>query len=243
LDTLVTVKTFSYPNEVGIIRGRLESEGIRCFVQDELTTQVNHFYSNAIGGIKLQVKESDVEQALEILKEGGYLPNAEPKASRFYITLDRLTSKIPFLKKYNLELRIIFIAPILVSLVVFGIYFAALPSTFERLVEGGWCVNYITYKGENYEPNTQANLRLEVSGYDYCDESIDFRENGILTLPGFNTFSVSGEWALTDDVLTIIELDTLKHVFQGDYAVDLDNEDLTLQSATTIIHCYQTKRW
>ena len=66
-DKLITVLTVTYPHELAIIRGRLESEGIECFVQDELTVQVNPFYSNAIGGIKLQVRESNYDEAVEIL--------------------------------------------------------------------------------------------------------------------------------------------------------------------------------
>ena len=72
-DDFITVLTFTYPNEVVVIRARLESEGIECFVKDELTVQVNPFYSNAIGGIKLQVRESDLDRTIEILKEGGYV--------------------------------------------------------------------------------------------------------------------------------------------------------------------------
>ena len=49
----------------------MESEGITCFVKDELTVQVNPFYSNAIGGVKLQVPESELNKAIEILKETG----------------------------------------------------------------------------------------------------------------------------------------------------------------------------
>ncbi|HEY0029110.1 MAG TPA: DUF2007 domain-containing protein [Bacteroidia bacterium] len=69
-DQFVTIRTYSYPHEVAIIRGRLKSEGIECFVKDELTVQVNPFYSNAIGGVKLQVRESDLERAEAIIQEG-----------------------------------------------------------------------------------------------------------------------------------------------------------------------------
>jgi len=72
-EKFITVLTVSYAHEVAIIQGRLESEGITCFVQDELTVQVNPFYSNAIGGVKLQVLSSDLNRAVEILKEGGYI--------------------------------------------------------------------------------------------------------------------------------------------------------------------------
>ena len=63
---LVTLATFTYPTDLAIFRSRLESEGIECFVQDELTIQTHNLYSNAIGGVKLQVKESDAQKALEI---------------------------------------------------------------------------------------------------------------------------------------------------------------------------------
>ena len=70
-EKFITVLTATYGYEIAVIRGRLESEGITCFVKDEFTVQVNPFFSNAIGGVKLQVKESDWNQAIEILKETG----------------------------------------------------------------------------------------------------------------------------------------------------------------------------
>ena len=72
-EKFITVLTVTFPYEVAVIRGRLEAEGITCFVKDELTVQVNPFYSNAIGGVKLQVLESDLNQTVEILKETGYI--------------------------------------------------------------------------------------------------------------------------------------------------------------------------
>jgi len=73
LEKFVTVLTFTYPHEAAVIKSRLESEGIICFLQDEFTAQINPFYSNAIGGVKLQVGESDLEETLEILKKVGYI--------------------------------------------------------------------------------------------------------------------------------------------------------------------------
>jgi DNA-directed RNA polymerase subunit RPC12/RpoP len=66
---LVTIQTYTLPHEVAIHRGKLEAMGVQCFVQDELTVQMHNFYSNAIGGIKLQVKDEDVNRALELLNE------------------------------------------------------------------------------------------------------------------------------------------------------------------------------
>jgi hypothetical protein len=72
-EKLITIFTFEFAHEAPIVKGKLESEGILCFLKDELTAQVVPFYSNAIGGVKLQVIESDAPQAIEVLKESGYI--------------------------------------------------------------------------------------------------------------------------------------------------------------------------
>jgi len=76
-EKFITILTFTYAYEVAVIRGMLESEGITCFVQDELTVQINPFYSNAIGGVKLQVRASDLNQAIESLRETDYIKKGE----------------------------------------------------------------------------------------------------------------------------------------------------------------------
>lgn len=65
---LVTVATFSQPLDSHLIRARLEAEGIPCFVADEFTVSANWFYSNAIGGVKLQVREADIDRARHIVE-------------------------------------------------------------------------------------------------------------------------------------------------------------------------------
>lgn len=72
MQELLTIIRFTYPHEAAIARGLLESEGIEVFTKDELTTQVHNFYSNAIGGIKLQVWGADYERAAGILRESSF---------------------------------------------------------------------------------------------------------------------------------------------------------------------------
>jgi len=118
LNKFVTIKTFTYATDVAIIRGRLESEGIECFAQDELTVQANPFYSNAIGGVKLQVREHDVRKAIEILEEGGYLKEADFRPTPLYTKLDNATFKLPFMKGLLLEFRLLIIVAVLASAVL-----------------------------------------------------------------------------------------------------------------------------
>ncbi len=67
-EELVTIATFSTAVEADLARARLESEGIECFLADEHTVTVNWLYSQAVGGVKLQVREADAQRAVEILK-------------------------------------------------------------------------------------------------------------------------------------------------------------------------------
>jgi DNA-directed RNA polymerase subunit M/transcription elongation factor TFIIS len=69
-DSLITVATFSQAVEAHIAKGRLEAEGIDCFIADENIVNMNWLYSNAVGGVKLRVREPDVKRALEIMKPG-----------------------------------------------------------------------------------------------------------------------------------------------------------------------------
>jgi DNA-directed RNA polymerase subunit RPC12/RpoP len=65
----VTIKTFNNAIEAHILKNRLESEGITCFIRDENIVTVNPLYNYAVGGIKLDVQETDVERAIKILAE------------------------------------------------------------------------------------------------------------------------------------------------------------------------------
>lgn len=66
-DKLVTIASFSTPLEANMARLKLESAGIPAFVADEYTIGMNWLYSNALGGVKLQVPESMISEAQEIM--------------------------------------------------------------------------------------------------------------------------------------------------------------------------------
>jgi hypothetical protein len=50
-------------------RARLESAEIECFAQDENMLRIGGWHSHILGGIKLQVREADAEDALAILRD------------------------------------------------------------------------------------------------------------------------------------------------------------------------------
>ncbi len=68
-ERLVTIATFNDATEAYILKGRLESEGILCFLGDEHIIGAYPLYAVAVGGVKLKVTENDVEEARAILKK------------------------------------------------------------------------------------------------------------------------------------------------------------------------------
>jgi tetratricopeptide (TPR) repeat protein len=66
---LVTIATFTFPMDAFVPKTKLESEGIWAFVADEELVNVDWRYCFAIGRVKLQVRDSDVERALRVLEE------------------------------------------------------------------------------------------------------------------------------------------------------------------------------
>lgn len=64
---LITVGRYSTSLEAHIAKSKLASEGIPAFLADENTINMQWLYSDAIGGVKLQVPEVYLEQAFEAL--------------------------------------------------------------------------------------------------------------------------------------------------------------------------------
>ena len=76
-DKLVTVAIFVEPVEANLAKGRIEAEGIECFLAGEHFAGTYWLLSNAAGGVKLQVRESDAQRAAEILQAKAEKGSAE----------------------------------------------------------------------------------------------------------------------------------------------------------------------
>ena len=109
MNNWITILTFTLPHEAHLVQSKLDSEGIETNLLDELTVQVHNYYSNAIGGVKLQVRQEDISTTVHLLKEMGYLigEDDEQAANKFLVKLDQFTAKIPILGKAIFEIRII----------------------------------------------------------------------------------------------------------------------------------------
>jgi hypothetical protein len=66
---MITVATFDNQADAHIAKGRLEAEGLSPVLGDSHLVQTDWLYSAALGGIKLQVPESEAESARRILAQ------------------------------------------------------------------------------------------------------------------------------------------------------------------------------
>jgi hypothetical protein len=73
LQRLVTVGTFNTPWEAQIAQARLSAEGLYSLIADEHVIRMVAL-SNAVGGIRLKVRERDAEAAKEVLRRLAPLP-------------------------------------------------------------------------------------------------------------------------------------------------------------------------
>lgn len=97
---LITIKTYDYPAQLAIAKSYLESEGVQCFIKDELISQSCTIFTGASGGVKLQVEAANVESAIQLLINGGFAKRQDFE--------DQPTPEIQWLEKVFSKLRRLF---------------------------------------------------------------------------------------------------------------------------------------
>jgi DNA-directed RNA polymerase subunit RPC12/RpoP len=123
-----TIITLTQPHEAHLAKGVLESEGIETIIHDDVTAQVNNFYSNAIDGVKVLIKESDIQKGLVILKQGGYInepkDNAKLKIETYFIKSQEEKKTCPYCTSENFSKAR---HPNIVSIIGVFLFYAFLP--------------------------------------------------------------------------------------------------------------------
>ena len=69
LPSIVTLRQFLTVQEAVMAKSILDSAGIESFLADENVISMNWLWSNALGGVKLQVRKTDVADASELLEQ------------------------------------------------------------------------------------------------------------------------------------------------------------------------------
>jgi hypothetical protein len=94
-------------NQASIAQSILDSAGIESFLADANLVRMDWFYSNAVGGIKVVVREADAEEARKLLEQevpesfeaegsGQYEQPRCPACGSFDVTLDGLDKRVSY---------------------------------------------------------------------------------------------------------------------------------------------------
>ena len=122
MDKMVEIARFQNQAEAFMLRSLLESEGIECYLKDEI---INQMYGGFVdfGGIKVQIVEDQVPHAMDVMKANGYELPTEDEAIAPLAPMSGFVGKIPFLRKFALEkqlLIILIVTALLLALLVYA---------------------------------------------------------------------------------------------------------------------------
>lgn len=127
MDKWTVIISFTYGYEAHLAKSKLESEEIEVLVRDELNAQVCEAGANAVGGVKLCVRESDVIRAIHSLKEGGYIKDPVETESKFIKRIGQMTSRVPLIGQFSPELVLMILIALIIILIFIPLAFMYLP--------------------------------------------------------------------------------------------------------------------
>jgi hypothetical protein len=186
----ITIIKVDLPVDAQLIRSILEMEGIDASIPDEYTADVAPFYSQAIGGIRIQVTAEDFDQAYSILTENGYLkaePTAENKVLKW---INQKTLQLPLIKHWRSEVRILIFSITVLALIITPIVYMNQPSLKEQLSSGIWCLTKVTHKGKNLRV---VNSDLQITDYS-GNYMVSFYKFGRFSIPQFEDAAPIVSW-------------------------------------------------
>ncbi|MBI3511954.1 MAG: DUF2007 domain-containing protein [Bacteroidetes bacterium] len=226
----VTIATFTLPHEASILAARLEDEGIETYLRDELTVQQNNFYSHALGGVKLQVRENDVENALKIMQGSGYIGEHAAKEISDSAAINSIDEK----KQKKIKRIFIFVF-VLTAILTIIAYISSRPTMEELLTRKSWNIEEITFDSVKVHAATRT---ISIAWKNHKSEgTLIFFRNGEVSLPGVGGSSENGQWIVDEDRILIHGLGQMKKIFEGIYSIKIDGNELVLRSRHTVIRC------
>ena len=77
-DRIIEIARFYEPEKAQMLESLLKSEGINCYLRNEYSSQV--MYPADMGGIRVELLESDAPRALAIMQANGYGDEKADKA-------------------------------------------------------------------------------------------------------------------------------------------------------------------
>lgn len=254
----VTIATFTLPHEAAVPKALLESEGFRCYLLNESTLEVNPFYSNAIGGVQLQVLAEDEDRARELLRVSGFSEKPAMEKSQLLEDDPEPWKNAPgaeensaALERHEQRPRSLLwkgfgIVLLIAALGSAGVFLftrpkePAKPDFNEQLTQHHWYLQEMTKTGTirmknqlvtDLLPKTTTTASFKASG-----QELIFQPEGKLV---FSSTSSAGLWSIRNDTIVIGGFHD-QEIFAGKYGLSLINDhNIALVTDTTSIFLVQ----
>jgi hypothetical protein len=175
----MTILKVDLPVDAQLIRSILEMEGIDAAIPDEYTADVAPFYSQAIGGIRIQVSAKDFDQAHAILTENGYLKAESTAENKVLKWINQKTLQLPIIKYWRSEVRVLTFVIVILALIITPLVYFSQPTFKDQITSHNWCLTKATFKGKDLRViSSQFRITLNT-----CEHLVNFYTSGKFDVP------------------------------------------------------------
>jgi len=240
MEDWITIISVGLPLDAQLIKAQLDLHEIEAEILDEMTTDIAPFYSQAMGGIRIQVQKKNFQAATELLHHLGHLKNETRKINPFFTAFITFSEKIPLLNKLRIELRLLLIITAILAIFIVPIVLLNQPKLVDKISGKNWCVTEVYYQNnEILVDDTYGGLYLN-----NCNTSLEFDINGSVNMSIYKGLTPPISWGETDDGLFLIVNKNNprwpgKPYFEGEYRIKIEGKRLELWSKTIYIVCYE----
>ena len=210
-----------HSQELAMVKLALSETGIRYRTFFENTLSIADVYALGNSGVIIEVLEEDYIRAKEVLFEIGIELDYDAQEDRFEIVnkIENITASIPIVGRLVLGYRVLLV--MVIPVIIIGLIFIlnSLRIVKSDLAGNIWCVEEIVHKGVQLQPNTTSGA-VVLGLNEKCIEDIYFRKSGMISLPGFDSYGVRGNWGFkTKAIIVISEAGEFKEIYEGEYAI------------------------
>jgi hypothetical protein len=110
-ETLVTIAAYDTPVTASILASRLEAEGIESFFADEQAIAIHAGLTGMVGGVKVQVRESEAARAANVARQLVPAARTCPRCGSTQVTRRGLSFLLAALAVLTLGVLALFFPP------------------------------------------------------------------------------------------------------------------------------------
>jgi hypothetical protein len=121
---MVEIARFQFNSDAQALVALLRSEGIDCYLRNETSNQVFAGYVD-IGGVRVEILETEVEHAMEVMRSGGYEIPEEDELPETVQAIGGWSKNIPWLNSLSFEKQLIVLFVIIAVFLGLLIYFGS----------------------------------------------------------------------------------------------------------------------